>query len=207
MLRIEKTCTVVRSQSSSTVASYQSTCASPPHSYDCGTNTSCTFKSQFLFTALHVAPYRRLRHIRFRFLLTDPLPDPVRRVPLLPRRFSDSKIPSMKSATAPSFGFRRSGVFRSGGIALAYACRAIRRCTRNFFATPWIVPAPCAYSRRICSNSSTFAFLSIGLPVRFCKQNRPIVFYRWAKSKARSGPTQNSEITKQGWISKARRLA
>ena len=47
---------------------------------------------------------------------------------------------------------------------LASACRTIRRCVFNFFATPWIVPAPNRYSRRISSNSSTLRLLSIGPP-------------------------------------------
>ena len=40
------------------------------------------------------------------------------------------------------------------------ASRTSRRCTPNFRATPWIVPIPNSYSRRISSNSSTFALLS-----------------------------------------------
>src|SRR5204862_4908609 len=45
------------------------------------------------------------------------------------------------------------------GTALCTASRTSRRCTPNFRATPWIVPRPNSYSRRICSNSSTVAFL------------------------------------------------
>ena len=50
--------------------------------------------------------------------------------------------------------------FRSGGIALAIACRTIRRCTPCFFASPLIV-SPAACPRRISSNSSTLRLLSI----------------------------------------------
>ena len=70
----------------------------------------------------------------------------------------------MNSIAAPSWGLARAGVLRSGGIALASACRTIRRCAPNCFATPRIVPMPRRCSRLICSNSSTFRLLSIALP-------------------------------------------
>lgn len=38
-------------------------------------------------------------------------------------------------------------------------CQTILRCTPNFCAVPIIVPQPCSYSRRICSNNSTFSLL------------------------------------------------
>ncbi len=34
-----------------------------------------------------------------------------------------------------------------------------RRCIPSFFATPFMVPTPCSYSRRICSNNSTLTLL------------------------------------------------
>jgi hypothetical protein len=52
------------------------------------------------------------------------------------------------------------------GIALARAFHTCLRCTPNFRATARIVPAPCLYSRRICSYSSTLALL-------FCKTMSP----------------------------------
>jgi hypothetical protein len=70
----------------------------------------------------------------------------------------------MNARTGPSFGLLRAGVLRTGGIALPSACRTILRCVFNFLATPWIVPAPNRYSRRISSNSSTLRLLSIGPP-------------------------------------------
>ena len=73
----------------------------------------------------------------------------------------------MNSITGPSLGLFRAASLRSGGIELARACRTIRRCTPSFFATARIVPAPCACSRLISSNSSTLRLLSIALPVRF----------------------------------------
>jgi len=102
----------------------------------------------------------------------------------------------MNSITGPSLGLFRTGILRSGGIALLSACRTIRRCTPNRLATPWIVPTPCRYSRRICSNSSTLHLLSIGLPVpagrdsvgRFVLQGGP-------KSDHHSRPNESSEIT------------
>jgi hypothetical protein len=80
-------------------------------------------------------------------------------------RSSATKIPSMKSITGPRLGRLLTARFRSGGVALAKACRTIRRRTPSFRYTPWIVPVPCVYSRLISSNSSTFVLLSIGLPV------------------------------------------
>ena len=53
----------------------------------------------------------------------------------------------------------RSRLVQCAGTALPIASRTIRRWTPNFRATPLIVPTPCSYSRRICSNSSTFLFL------------------------------------------------
>jgi hypothetical protein len=53
------------------------------------------------------------------------------------------------------------------------ACRTIRRCTPNVFATARMVPTPCSYSRRIPSNSSTFALLSNRTSVPACyRRNR-----------------------------------
>src|ERR1035437_6619365 len=59
-----------------------------------------------------------------------------------------------------SFHLGRSVFFRSLGNALPIASRTILRCTPTFFATPAIVPIPNSYSRRICSNNSTFALQS-----------------------------------------------
>ena len=73
---------------------------------------------------------------------------------------SASRIASMKGMAAASFRRARAGTFRSGGTALATASRTIRRCTPNLRATPLIVPAPCSYSRRISSYSSTLFLLS-----------------------------------------------
>src|SRR3954462_11560332 len=69
-------------------------------------------------------------------------------------------MPSMNPATAPSTGLDRWRYVRTGGSALFTACRTSRRWTPNFRATPLIVPIPNSYSRRNCSNSSTFVLLS-----------------------------------------------
>ena len=66
----------------------------------------------------------------------------------------------MNSAAAFSFQRGRSVFLRGLGKALPTASRTIRRCTPSFFATPAIVPTPNSYSRRISSNSSTFALQS-----------------------------------------------
>src|SRR5438067_2674701 len=65
----------------------------------------------------------------------------------------------MNAATGSSRGRGRTGTAFCRGTALCTASRTSRRCTPNFRATPWIVPRPNSYSRRICSNSSTVAFL------------------------------------------------
>src|SRR4051794_16461474 len=90
---------------------------------------------------------------------------------------SDCRISSMYPVAGPSFGFSRGAAFRSGGTALAIASRTIRRCTPNFRATPFIVPTPCSYSRRICSNNSTFCLL-----------------FNWPPFPTRPGPKQNIRI-------------
>src|SRR4051812_12489952 len=67
---------------------------------------------------------------------------------------------SMNPSTAPSTGLDRWRYVRTGGSALFTAWRTSRRWTPNFRATPLIVPTPNSYSRRNCSNSSTFVLLS-----------------------------------------------
>jgi integrase len=67
----------------------------------------------------------------------------------------------MKAISGPTAGRARVVRLRAGGSALASACRTIRRCTPSRRATPFTVPIPNSYSLRICSNSSTFALLSI----------------------------------------------
>src|SRR5688572_9634579 len=69
-------------------------------------------------------------------------------------------MPLMNPATAPSTGLDRWRYVRTGGSALFTAWRTRRRWTPNFRATPLIVPTPNSYSRRNCSNSSTFVLLS-----------------------------------------------
>jgi len=109
----------------------------------------------------------------------------------------------MKSFTRSSFGFARAGTLRSGGTALAIACRTIRRCTPNCFATPRIVPTPKRYSRLICSNTSTLRLLSIALPV-LAGQNRvgrSIAIYKVGPNQtANLGPDQSSEIKVNGVV-------
>ena len=73
---------------------------------------------------------------------------------------SASRIASMNATAAFSFQRGRSVFFRGFGNALPIASRTIRRCTPSFLATPAIVPTPNSYSRRICSNNSTFALQS-----------------------------------------------
>src|SRR4051812_27636405 len=69
-------------------------------------------------------------------------------------------MPSMNPATVPSTGLDRWRYVRTGGSSLFTAWRTRRRWTPNFRATPLIVPISNSYSRRNCSNSSTFVLLS-----------------------------------------------
>jgi hypothetical protein len=66
----------------------------------------------------------------------------------------------MKGINGAIIGRFRSHCRRSGGAALASACRTTWRCTPSLRAMPSTVPAPDSYSLRICSHSPTFAFLS-----------------------------------------------
>lgn len=94
-----------------------------------------------------------------------------------------------------SFHLGRSVFFRSLGNALPIASRTILRCTPTFFATPAIVPIPNSYSRRICSNNSTFAlqsnesppfgFAQIRVPVRLARLGQ-IKPPNWARSHYRN---------------------
>jgi len=60
-------------------------------------------------------------------------------------------------------------------------------------ATPFTVPMPNSYSRRICSNSSTFALLSI--PSLLPSQQDAPELRGWAIFQYRSGPFESIEIT------------
>src|ERR1019366_1814692 len=95
-----------------------------------------------------------------------------------------------------SFHLGRSVFFRSLGNALPIASRTILRCTPTFFATPAIVPIPNSYSRRICSNNSTFALQSNeSPPFGFAQIRVPVRLAGWAKSNRRTGPDHTTEIT------------
>src|ERR1035437_3817268 len=199
MLRKQKMYALRSSPSNSAQHSYQSTCASTPHWSDCGTNTSCPSRPIAAFlartywrtedsatTASGISRHNRI-HIRCAVCLC-----------FLCALRSASRIASMNGIAPASFGRSRSGIFRSRGIALARASRTIRRWTPNFLATPLIVPAPCSYSRRICSYNSTLALLfSKPYPpsgLRSPKQDTRLLVYRGAKSEHRSGPIQSIEL-------------
>jgi len=77
-----------------------------------------------------------------------------------------------------------------------------RRRIPNFLAIPRIVPPPCSYSRRICSNSSTLVLLSTrSCPGGFRPQAESHAICLsvgwWAKSKYRMGPNQSIEINRR----------
>ena len=63
----------------------------------------------------------------------------------------------MNADAASNFRSRRCCGLLSAGTALPSASRTMRRWTPNFREIPEIVPTPNSYSRRICSNNSTFA--------------------------------------------------
>src|SRR5437879_9879803 len=103
----------------------------------------------------------------------------------------------MKGMAGTSFGLARTALLRSRGRALPRASRTIRRWIPSFLATPWIVPVPCSYSRRICSNSSTLALLSKPYPLPGRQPQKTVHaswLGGWAKSKYRSGPNQVDEL-------------
>jgi hypothetical protein len=85
---------------------------------------------------------------------------------------SPSRIASINSTAILSFHLGRSAFFRGLGTALPIASRTIRRCTPTFLATPAIVPIPNSYSRRICSNNSTFALQSNESPLFGLRPNQ-----------------------------------
>jgi len=60
---------------------------------------------------------------------------------------------------------------------------------RQLLATPWIVPVPCSYSYRICSNSSTLALLSKPYPLSGRQSGRRYMLLRLGV-----GPNQSIEI-------------
>src|SRR5438309_5792443 len=122
---------------------------------------------QVLLATADVMTHGRFRHRDLGPFRANPLPDAVRRMPLLARSLlvSSQNLVDELFHRFSSLGCDRIGTLRSGGTALAIACRTIRRCTPNCFATPRIVPTPKRYSRLICSNSSTLRLLSIALPV------------------------------------------
>src|SRR6185436_301507 len=94
----------------------------------------------------------------------------------------------MNPTTGPSRGRARGGVGFWAGSASFSASRTSRRCTPNFRATPWIVPIPNSYSRRISSNSSTVALLRRMPPPPPAR-----LVHGWAIPEHRSGPDQNIE--------------
>jgi hypothetical protein len=65
----------------------------------------------------------------------------------------------------------------------------MRRCIPNFLAIPRIVPSPCSYSRRICSNSSTLALLSTRPPLGRLSPKRSTRYMAFSKG----GPNQSIE--------------
>src|ERR1022692_2279196 len=111
---------------------------------------------------------------------------------------SASRIASMNSAAGAIFTCGRSVFFRRAGIALRIAPRTNRRCTPSFRDTPWIVPTPNSYSRRICSNNSTLALQSnsrLQTQAHAQIQSRSLLCRGWAKTNRRSGPLQNAKIS------------
>src|ERR1700683_5364723 len=160
MLRKQNRHVLRDSPSNSAQPSYQSTCPSSPHVYDCATKVSSPNNPMRAFlsrtycrtvdSATSTSGISRRRRVQIRCEVCRCFLGALR---------SDSKIPQINGTAGPSSGRSRSGTFRSAGIALASAFRTSRRCTPNFRATARIVPAPCSYSRRICSYSSTLALL------------------------------------------------
>src|ERR1035438_4214641 len=140
--------------------SYQSTWPSWPHWYVCGTNTSPPARpnSIFRFRTYCRTVDSATSHSGRSALKRHQIRCAVCRC-LRGAFWSDTRIPSIQGMTGAIFALSRLACFRGFGTALPIASRTIRRCTPNFCATPLIVPTPCLYSRRICSNNSTFVVL------------------------------------------------
>src|ERR1017187_1714141 len=202
MLRKQNRYVLRGSPSNSAQPSYQSTCASLPHVYDCGTKVSRPSKPRAVFlsrtycrtvdSATSTSGISRRSRVQIRCAVCRCFLGALR---------SDSRIPSINGIAAASFGRSLSGIFRSAGIALASAFRTSRRCTPNFRATARIVPAPCSYSRRICSYSSTLPLLfskNVSPSGAFTPETRYTVSgLQVGPTEHRKGPIQSSEINSQ----------
>src|SRR5262249_21787384 len=111
---------------------------------------------------------------------------------------SASRMASIGPTSGPSRGRGRGAAACTRGTALPNASRTSRRCTPNFRATPWIVPSPNSYSRRISSNSSTVAFLRFMPPLPTAAAVREAYgcrHCRWAIPDDQTGPVQSIKHT------------
>ncbi len=139
------------------------------------------------FPARHVAANCRFAYRVVRVILSYSVPDPVSGVALLAWLVTVG-LQDLVYEIAHQIELRSLAhrPFPLGGSAPFSASRTIRRCTLNFLATPTIVPTPCSYSRRTCSNNRTLAPLS----------NRRLLSGRSPREGYRSdagGPNQSSE--------------
>src|SRR6266852_4575879 len=204
MLRKQNRYALRDSPSNSTQPSYQSTCASPPHVYDCGTKVSSPSNpiAAFLWrtywrtvdSATATSGISRRSRIHIRCAVCRCFLGALR---------SASRTASINGIAAASLGRSRSGIFRSGGIALASALRTSRRCTPSFRATARIVPPhvrTLAESARIAPLSLSCFPKSRLLPGSKTRNNiHDSCFTGGAKSEHRKGPIQSIEIKWTDW--------
>jgi hypothetical protein len=98
-------------------------------------------------------------HLRFQAHV-----NPVRRMSLFPRRLPvcDQNLIDKLHRWSDSPGSAALRLFLASESRRPTLPELPAGCTPSFRATPFTVPGPCSYSRRICSNNSTVAlFLAI----------------------------------------------
>jgi hypothetical protein len=151
--------------------------------------------SHLLLASPHVAPHRCFRYVRLRMLLPNPHPDAVRRVPLLARRFPIAlqnpvnelpHLPQLRTAPCRCLAPRR---YRAGQRLPHHPPMRVQLLRHSLNR---------AHSKPIFPTYllEQFHFASpVHRPpvITADRLGRPFM-YRWAKSNARSGPIQSSEI-------------
>ena len=135
--------------------------------------------SQLLLAPPHVAPHRRFRHARLGMLLANPLPDPVRRVPLLARRFPIAlqnpvnelaHRPQLRTAPAPVSCAPAESRWPAPAAPSADA-----------YSTSSPLPGSCPLQTDTPDESPRIVPLCVSCPSaprRFRRQVRPSVMYR-----------------------------
>jgi hypothetical protein len=150
---------------------------------------------QLFLAPLHVAPHRRFRHSRIGMLPANPFPDPVRRVPLLARRFPIalqnpvdklSHRPQLRTASRLCFSHWRNRTGQRLPHHPPVRLQLLRHSLDRSRPKPILAPN--------LLEQFHFASPVHRPPVDTADRLGRSGFPGWAKSKAQSGPTQSSEI-------------